>query len=367
MSGRPIHFILNRFFLTPSDFDFGFGQQPFIEAGCKVSNCFTTNDRSLLHQSDAVLFDALNYDHSDLPQQRWPHQRYIYVHHEALPSTNPVKVNYDIFRLGKPHYFNWTMTHRRDSDILSLQPTGMLIRKSPYPPQVDQLPIKLPPGQIPSFHIPPMHPLAAANKTKLMIYFASNCNTSSRREEYFNVLSKHIPVDTFGYCGENTCQPWNGEKCFKDKLPSYKFMLSSENSLCPDWIAQRFYRALKYGAVPVVYGVADYSAYAPSHSYIHTADFASPQDLADYLLLLDRNDALYAKYFEWRNDWEVDRKPMIGWCELCNKLNDQMMSTKTYANLSKWWFEDGPCYPTEDFLDRLLPSRRGPFLSKHIS
>ena len=28
--------------------DFGFGQKPFIERGCPVSNCFTTNNRSLL-------------------------------------------------------------------------------------------------------------------------------------------------------------------------------------------------------------------------------------------------------------------------------------------------------------------------------
>ncbi len=329
-----------------------------MEAGCRVTNCWTTSDRSWLNQSDALLFDAIEYVYNDLPRFRLPHQRYVYVHHEALPSTNPDKLNYDVFQLSKPNFFNWTMTHRRDSDILSLQPNGMLIRTSPYPPQLDQLPVKLAPGKLPSYVIPSLHPSVVENKTKLMIYFASNCNTSSRREEYFRALNKHIPIDTFGKCGKFKCKPWNGEDCFKKKMPQYKFMLSSENSLCPDWIAQRFYRALKYGAVPVVYGVADYSAYAPPNSYIHAAEFASPKDLADYLLLLDRNDALYAKYFEWRKDWEVDRKPMIGWCELCEKLNDPSLPAKSYADLSKWWFQHGPCHPTEDFLNRLLPDRR---------
>ena len=34
-------------FFDLKDFGFGFGQQPFIERGCPVSNCFTTNNRSL--------------------------------------------------------------------------------------------------------------------------------------------------------------------------------------------------------------------------------------------------------------------------------------------------------------------------------
>ena len=38
-------------FFDLKDFGFGFGQKPqkpFIERGCPVSNCFTTNNRSLL-------------------------------------------------------------------------------------------------------------------------------------------------------------------------------------------------------------------------------------------------------------------------------------------------------------------------------
>ena len=35
-------------FFDLKDFGFGFGQKPFMERGCPVSNCFTTNNRSLL-------------------------------------------------------------------------------------------------------------------------------------------------------------------------------------------------------------------------------------------------------------------------------------------------------------------------------
>jgi len=272
-----------------------------------------------LNRSDAVLFHAYQYDPDDLPSIRRPQQQFIFFNHE--------------------------------------DPYGVLLRRSPYPPEFDHLPTKLPPGKLPSMVIPSVHPSTVAHKTKLIIYVSSNCESSSRREDYLQVLSKHVQIDTYGRCGEFQCEPWNGEECFEKLLPNYKFHLAFENSLCPDYVTEKFWRALKWGAVPIVYGAADYAAYAPPNSYIHVAEFASPKDLADYLLLLDRNDALYAKYFEWRKDWEVERKPMIGWCDLCEKLNDPSIPAKSYTNLSKWWFQDGPCYPAQNLIEQLIPHR----------
>jgi len=137
----------------------------------------------------------------------------------------------------------------------------------------------------------------------------------------------------------------------------YKFLLAAENSLCPDYVAARFWRALKWGAVPVVFGVADYAAYAPPHSFIHVGDFKSPKELAEYLLLLDKNDALYRRYFDWQKDWTVIREPKIGFCELCKRLNDPTEPYKSYEDISKWWLDDAPCYPTGDFLDNVGVTR----------
>ena len=111
----------------------------------------------------------------------------------------------------------------------------------------------------------------------------------------------------------------------------------------PDYVSERFYRSLIYGAVPVTLGGADHTAYAPTNSYIDMADFASPRDLADYLHLLDTNDGLYARYFEWRKEYEVKMHPKTGWCNLCEMLNDPNLPTKSYANMSRWWFDE-PCY-----------------------
>ncbi len=139
-------------------------------------------------------------------------------------------------------------------------------------------------------------------------------------------------------------------------LDNYKFYFAAENSLCPDYVTEKFYRALKNGIIPIVYGGADYTQYAPPHSYIHVADFRSPKELTDYLHLLASNEALYNKYFDWKKDWEMINNPLNGWCDLCAKLNDPESSkeTKSYENISKWWYDDVPCYPGSSFLDSSL-------------
>ena len=41
---------------------------------------------------------------------------------------------------------------------------------------------------------------------------------------------------------------------YKETLKDYKFYLSFENSLCQDYITEKFYLALYAGALPIVYG-----------------------------------------------------------------------------------------------------------------
>lgn len=105
---------------------FGYGQEPFIQAGCKVTNCWATNDRSELNQSDAIIFHGVDFKADDLPDHRSPRQRYIFFNFETLVSK---RNKMSIFSSKTNHYFNWTMTHRRDSDVYIAAPYGALRRK----------------------------------------------------------------------------------------------------------------------------------------------------------------------------------------------------------------------------------------------
>ncbi len=45
--------------------------------------------------------------------------------------------------------------------------------------------------------------------------------------------------------------------------------------------------------------------HTPPQSYINVDDFRSIEELADYLIYLDRNDTAYAAFFAWRQFGEL--------------------------------------------------------------
>ena len=77
--------------------------------------------------------------------------------------------------------------------------------------------------------------------------------------------------------------------------------------------------------VPVTFGLANYSLYGPPGSYINAFDYDSVEDLAKYLLYLDKNEEEYLKYFSWRGKYEVESFTMINaTCTVCQTLSDYM-------------------------------------------
>jgi alpha-1,3-fucosyltransferase len=346
-------------FFGVKDYGFGIGRDAFIKAKCPFNNCMTTSDRNLVNQSDAVVFHPFDFNVKDLPTHRKAHQRYILFFYEAYVSHR----NFPVFQNPTTNFefFNWTMTYRRDSDIYGSS-YGIITRRNESA-QLNAFPLLLSQGESPpdssSFwefsgvNQSRQHP-AVANRTNLVAWFVTNCNTPSKREIFFYQVAQYIQIDIFGVCGPLKCPHGGSKKCDK-LLDHYKFYVSAENSICPDYITEKFYRALEMGVVPVVYGGADYSAYAPPHSYINAADFVSPQALADYLLLIERNPRLYSEYLDWNNKWEIKKQTKQSgeyWCCLCEKLNaaksEEMQknnSSKVYPDIAKWYYDTVSCLP----------------------
>ena len=95
-----------------------------------------------------------------------------------------------------------------------------------------------------------------------------------------------------------------------------------------------------YDTVPVVLGGVDYDRFAPPHSFIDLRQFESAKQLADYLLLLDRSDHLYACYFEWKRNYKITYPTMDGWCDLCRLAHkSHILPTKIYDDIHRWWVE----------------------------
>ena len=329
----------------------GFGRQPLIEAKCPVNNCFFTDDIDKFNESDVVIF-FIQYMY-DFPDYRFPNQRFVFYELDSPANTKSYPFTNNHTRYN---YFNWTMTHRLDSDIVQRDIYGAIVPK-------------------PSAHLPEIYPESLYSmsdgrdggrsrrqtkpsplylrrpksdsdvwrgKTKLVAWFASHCPTPIRREEYVRQLSQYVQVDVYGKCGNmTTCG--NDEKCLQLLRTDYKFYLSFENSWCPDYVTEKFYRPLLYDTVPIVLGGVDYDQFAPPHSYINAFDFPSAKELAEYLHLLDRNEDLYARYFDWKRHYEVIASPKNGWCELCQMADDPKLPAKIYPDIKRWWEDGSQC------------------------
>jgi alpha-1,3-fucosyltransferase len=133
------------------------------------------------------------------------------------------------------HFFNWTMTYRWDSDMISpygyITPTGNV----PLHPSDDQMKLYLSKPTVVNY---------AKGKTKMAAWFVSNCNSFSSRNEVVDILQKYIDVDVYGKCGTMTCpkkqdEDISSEECREMVANKYKFYFALENSLCRDYVTEK--------------------------------------------------------------------------------------------------------------------------------
>lgn len=307
---------------------------------CPIKSCLFTSDVSLLEESDVVIFymDLM----TDLPLNRRPHQRFVFFHLESPFNTNLQKINDPRFRYN---YFNWTMTYRWDSDIVQREHYGYVMPKSPGNDSMTRVRPRVlqdwSNSHIKSTSTTNNTSLVEQgelinlirNKTKMVAWFVGHCKTPIRREEYARQLGQYVDVDIFGKCNKKDC-PINCDQMLSN---DYKFYLSFENSWCPDYVSEKFYRPLVHDAVPIAMGGANYNLFAPPGSFINARDYSSPKELADYLLMLNRTDELYAKYFDWKKDFEILTVDNYGICDLCRMAHDETLPSKVYSDIKEWW------------------------------
>jgi len=212
-----------------------------------VWQCETSDDRHNVSTYDAVLFHLRSWTRTDLPRRRSAHQRYVFWSIESAAwryiDTNKMR-----------NFFNWTMTYRWDSDIVTsygwIEPNGN--GSAPLHPN---------PEEMERYLDEPSPVNYAEGKTKMAAWFVSNCNSQSGRQDLVKHLKKYlklhlliiltriasmsilmnryIDVDVFGNCGSMQCSRDNEEDCRKMAAKKYKFYMSLENSLCLDYITEK--------------------------------------------------------------------------------------------------------------------------------
>ncbi|CAG0922772.1 unnamed protein product, partial [Notodromas monacha] len=201
-----------------------------------------------------------------------------------------------MYILESPHHssakfpqesINWTATYRWDSDIVAPYAKWMYFdERVRFSQQAGNM---------------------AANKTKKVAWFVSNCGANNNRLEYANELGKYIQVDVYGACGTLECSRSKGEECFEKLKRDYKFYLAFENSNCNDYITEKFFiNGLQNNVIPIALGARkeDYAKAAPLNSFLHVDDFESPKALADKLHEIDADDDKFNSFFKWKGTGE---------------------------------------------------------------
>ncbi|XP_059060997.1 alpha-(1,3)-fucosyltransferase C-like [Achroia grisella] len=326
---------------------FGEGQLPFISNSCPYYNCYVTNKRSLLNQ-DYRNFDAIVFDVNDLrrlkskemPRERNTVQKYIFYGRESADTT-------PICSLYLDNYFNCTWSYKLHSDIVSPFIEVKDFKGNVIAPSLNVKWIKnmteLTNKQIAEMRV----------KSKAVALVMQKCYTRVTVEKLmfakklqFALKEHSLVLDVYG-CKMLRCPD---EGCLKAIERDYYFYLAYEDSITEDYVTSEVLKGYDYGAVPIVYGGANYDHFLPEGSYIN-ARLANVEKLAATIDYSIRNPAVYQRFFRWRNHYTIHEvENTIGICKLCEYLHDERkFNTKSvYENFRKWWYT-GPllerCYP----------------------
>ncbi|XP_066913959.1 glycoprotein 3-alpha-L-fucosyltransferase A-like [Clytia hemisphaerica] len=296
-------------------------QKKFQADQCNVDKCFITSNPKY-----ASVADALYVEHK-MPY-RFLREKNINKNRVNMVFQLESSRNYPSISI-LPDGLNWTASYRVDSVLYAPYErfTSFL--------NVTELPTK------PKENY-------AKGKTKMAAWYVSNCGAASGRKNYVKELQKYISVDIYGRCGK-PC-PKNNKKCYDQLNNDYKFYLAFENSNCKDYFTEKVYwNGLFYRIIPVVFGAhpEEYKRIVPPHSYIHTDQFASPKELAEYLIFLDQHDDLYNQYFLWKDTGSFINTKFM--CRMCTMVHLAPHFPMWYSDANKWWRSKDNCVdPTKN-------------------
>ena len=275
---------------------YNFGVRTAFETlKCPVTNCELTNDRRRINESALVLFHLRNRI-DELPKAVRPAwQRWVHVDVESPVHCHLCEdAKYE-------NVFNYSSYYSKDSDYTSvyLGDSGIYWEENQH------------------FDL---YRDFQASKSKFAASLISNCNTVSMRSEYLKELQRFVNVDIYGKCGIECPLSLDCRQFIAD---TYLFFLVFENSICRDYITEKFFYTLRHDVIPVVLGGGDYEYYVPKSGFINAIDFETPARLAEYLRYLAANKTAYNDYFKWKKylKYDPDHPNMSFLCEMCIQLN----------------------------------------------
>lgn len=286
---------------------------------CPCCNCkFITEEQSVATM-DAVVFGAMG--------------SVIDIQQYSL-SSRPKDQIWVFFRMEPPPFFefgwyrddpiwrktmNWSWGYRLDSDIFFPHATFNIRNK----------------------RLNRNYAGIFKRKSRDAAWVVSHCQTQSERRLYVKQLQMlGLSVDIYGFCSENKRRvPWSEIKSLIDN--KYKFYLAFENSICTDYVSEKFFKYYKLDTVLLVRGGINYTKYFDKSTFINTADFASIKEVVEYLKMVGNNETLYTQFLREKDKYmPTERLDELykSTCVLCQKLNNNSVhrNTKVYDDIGAY-------------------------------
>lgn len=122
------------------------------------------------------------------------------------------------------------------------------------------------------------------------------------REELLHKLSEYKRVESAGYFENNIpnnyiCDTYEKKK---ELLRKSKFNICAESTDLDGFVTEKLLHALSCNTIPIYFGSESVSEDFNSEAYIDLRDFASLEDLVEYVKKVDQDDELYKNYLTKR-------------------------------------------------------------------
>jgi len=321
-----------------------------------MEKCEITYNKVLLPIADAVVFHA-----SDLVEvKRWPQKSFKTQKFTLMSMESALNVQKPM-ELLPMDFIDWAMTPLSQSDV-NFPYGGYWVN----PKKAKEL--GFPPVDLPSDADAILHKMAPP-KIPAAFWLVSNCETHSKRELAIKKLGEHFRVDIAGECAKidamkKLCP--KSDNCANEKA-KYYFLLISENTVCRDYITEKYWNNYALPIVPIVMRRYVYELRLPPKSFIAFDDYPNAKMMAQHLSALVANETEYLSYFAWRSDgwatapWNA-KGYRIGYCDLCEKLLTNRSATAspnaygpdgTYHDFKQWYLDASEC-ETEQFVNEWI-------------
>ncbi|VDL76294.1 unnamed protein product [Nippostrongylus brasiliensis] len=185
-------------------------------------------------------------------------------------------------------------------------------------------------------------------KTEGTLLLMSHCSTSSKRELLIRELSLKMNITIAGKCARyfpkaitisNCPKKQRYGECEGPLTETHRFYIAFENSLCRNYITEKFFVRASQLMIPIVLDRKLYEDAVPSDSFIAVRDYNNTDDFVEHLNFLQNNDAEFLRYFEWTKHY---RKPTdyrsFAACQLCADIHTRKQLQQ--PNIQSFYYEN---------------------------